>query len=79
MKKLEKGSDTGYRITDTGEGYYYVLLSDEKANEVKHYQYDSCCGSLEEVENYLKKHTYNTIVKAYRDMCVYCECTEQIY
>ena len=79
MKKLKRGSDTGYRITDSGEGYYYVTISDLKANETRYYEYSGTYESLEEVEEYLKNHTYNTIVKAYRDMCVYCECIEQIY
>ena len=78
MKKLEKGSDTGYRITDTGEGYYEVVISDEKANETRYYEYSGTFETLEEVEKYLKEHTYLETIRHYRDMCVYCECMERI-
>lgn len=79
MKKLAKGSDTGYRITDTGEGYYNIVLSDEKVNECRYYEYSGTYDTLDEVEKYLKTHTYKTIVKHFRDMWVYCECVEQLY
>lgn len=79
MRKLKRGSDTGYRITDTGEGYYEVVISDINANETRYYEYSGTFETLEEVEKYLKRHTYEAIVKHYREMWVYCECVEQIY
>ncbi len=79
MRKLTKNSDTGYRITDTGEGYYYICLSDKKANECRHYEFSGTNNTIEEVEKYLKTHTYKTIVERFREMWVYCECVEQLY
>ena len=79
MKKLMKNSDTCYRITDSGEGYYYICLSDEKANECRHYEYSGTYETMADVEKYLATHTYKTIVKHFHDMWVYCECVEQLY
>ena len=79
MKRLEKNSDTGYRITDSGEGYYYIYLSDEKSNECRHYEYSGTYDTMDEVEKYLETHDYKTIVKRFREMYVYCECAERLY
>lgn len=79
MNKLVKGSDTGYRITDSGEGYYCIYLSDEKANECRHYEYSGTYETMDEVEKYLKTHAYKTIVARFREMWVYCECAEKLY
>lgn len=76
MKKL-KDYD-GYQITPTEWGYY-VVISSKKANQMRTYEYDGACGSAEQVEEELKKYTFDTMVKRYRDQCVYCECVEQIW
>ena len=78
MKKLEKGSSTGYAIADTGEGCYEVVISDEEVNETRYYEYSGTYETLEEVEKYLKEHTYLETVAHYHDMWVYCECMERI-
>lgn len=79
MKKLVKGSDTGYRITDSLEGYYNIFITDEKANECRWYEFSSTNNTLEEVERYLKKHAYSTIVEKFHEMWVYCTSVERLY
>lgn len=76
MQKL-KDYD-GYQITPTEWGYY-VVISSKKANQMRTYEYDGACGSAEQVEEELKKYTFNTMVKRYAEQCVYCECVEQIW
>lgn len=78
MKKLVRGSDTGYRITDSLEGYYNIFITDEKENECRWYEFSSTNDTLEEVEQYLKKHTYSTIVKKFDEMWVYCTSVERL-
>lgn len=68
----------GYKITPTNWGYY-IVISSTKANQMRTYGYDGSCGSAEQVEAELKKYSFNTMVKRYREQCVYCECVEQIY
>lgn len=75
MKKYQDYN--GYRITPAEWGYY-VMISDEKANKMVTYEYDGNCGTYEEVEEFLKTHTFNEVVKAFKEQCVYCECVEQI-
>lgn len=79
MQKLVKGSDNGYSVRDTGKGWYYVFISDEKANECRSYEYSDGCGTVEEVEKELEKYNYKEIVERYDDQCVYCECIEKLY
>lgn len=79
MNKLQKGCDTGYLITDSGDGYYDIFITDEKANECRWYEFSSTGGTLEEVEQYLKTHTYPTIVKSFREAWVYCASVEQLH
>ena len=76
MNKLK--NDNGYRITKAEWGYYITIAS-TKANQYRHYEYDGACGTLEEVEAYLKSHSFEEVVKDFRNQCVYCECVEQIY
>lgn len=76
MKKL-KDYD-GYQITDTNWGYY-ITLGSTKYNQMRTYEYDVACGTREEVEDFLKKHTFKEIVKAFREQFVYLECVEEIY
>ena len=80
MKKLIKGSDTGYSVVDSGEGWgYYVFITDEKANECRNYEYSAGCGTIEDVEKELQKYSYKEIVKRYKEQCVYCESVEQLW
>ena len=76
MNKL-KNYD-GYKITETEWGYY-VVISSTKKNYMSTYEYDGACGTKEEVEKFLKEHTFEEVEKAYKDWCVYLECREQIY
>lgn len=76
MKKL-KDYD-GYQITDANWGYY-ITLGSTKRNQMRTYEYDGACGTRDEVEDFLKKHTFNQIVKAFREQFVYLECVEEIY
>lgn len=76
MKKL-KDYD-GYKITPTEWGYY-VAIASTKRNQFRTYEYDGACATLEQVEDELKKHSFDEIVKRYREQFVYCECVEQIY
>lgn len=76
MKKL-KDYD-GYKIVDTDWGYY-ITIGSTKDNQMRTYEYDGACGTHEEVEDFLKKHTFREVVSAYHDQWVYCECIEQIY
>lgn len=79
MKKLSKTNEfNGYRIMPAN-GYYIVVIGDEKANALVTYEYDSACGTIEEVEEELKKYSFNTIRKRYAERYVYCNCVEPIY
>ena len=79
MKRVQGNEYTGFRVKDTGEGWYYVILADEKANEMRHYEYSGTYETPEQVEAWLEKHTYAQAVKHYKEMYVYCEAVEQIY
>ena len=76
MKKLKDYN--GYRITPTEWGYY-ITIGDTKANRMITYEYDGACGTYDEVEKFLKENDFKTVVRAYHEQCVYCECVEQIY
>lgn len=77
MKKLEKNSDVGYSITDSGEGWgYYITIANGK--EYRHYEFSGTYNTLEDVTEYLEKHDYNKIVKDFNEWCVYLECIEQV-
>lgn len=76
MKKLKDYN--GYRITPADWGYY-ITISDTKENRMITYEYDGACGTYDEVEKFLKENDFKTVVRAYREQCVYCECVEQIY
>lgn len=76
MKKLKDYN--GYRITPTEWGYY-VVISSTKANYMITYEYDGNCSTLEDLEDYLKKHTFYEVVKDFKDQYVYMECKEQIW
>lgn len=76
MKKL-KDYD-GYKIVKTDWGYY-VTISSTKANYMITYEYDGNCSTYEDLEEYLKKHTFQEVVKDFYNQCVYMECKEQIW
>ena len=75
MNKLKDYN--GYRITDTDWGYY-VVISSTKHNQMRTYEYDGACGTHDEVEDFLKKHTFTEVVKEFANMLVYLECVEEI-
>lgn len=76
MRKFTKNSDIGYKITDSGEGWgYYITIGNGK--EYRHYEYSGAFQTLEEVEKYLKKHSYDKIVEDFKNWCVYLECVEE--
>ena len=78
MKKLIKGSDTGYKVVDSGEGWgYYVFITDEKANECRNYEYSAGCGTIEDVENELQKYSYEEIVKQFMEWACGSEGSER--
>ena len=78
MKKM-KDCD-GYRITKADEGWgYYIQIGSLKANVIISYEYDGACGTFEEVEKFLKDHSFEEVRKAFHDQYVYCECIEPIW
>ena len=56
-----------------------MAIASTKRNQFRSYEYDGACATLEQVEDELKKHSFDEIVKLYREQFVYCECVEQIY
>lgn len=76
MNKLK--NDNGYRIYEN-QGYYTVVIASTKHNQYRTYEYDTACGSKSEVEEELKNHSFEEIVKRYYNECVYLVCIEQIY
>lgn len=84
MKKMERGQDAYpgdgyYRVSVADEGWgYYITIASDRANQMRTYEYDGGCGTVEEVEAELKKYTFEQIVKRYREQCVYLECVEEL-
>ncbi len=76
MRKL-KDYD-GYRIIKC-DGYYIVSISSTKANQFITYEYDASCATYDELDDYLKHNDFYTVIKDFREQCVYCECVEEIY
>lgn len=84
MKKMVKGQDAYpgdgcYRVDVVDEGWgYYVYIASDKHNQFRTYQYDGGCGTKEQVEAELEKHTFAEIVRMYKEQWVYCECVEAL-
>lgn len=77
MKKFIKGSDNGYRITDSGEGWgYYITIGNGK--EYRHYEFSGTYNTLEQTEQYLQENDYSKVVRDFNDWGVYLECIEQV-
>lgn len=76
MKKLQDYD--GYMITPADWGYY-ITIGSTPHNVMITYEYDGACGTYEEVEDFLKTHTFEQVRKAYAEQYVYKECEEQIY
>lgn len=80
MKKITKNNEWGYSIHEASAGWgYYIYITDKVANLGISYEYSAGCGTLDEVETFLKNNTFNTVKKAFENECVYIECIEQIY
>lgn len=78
MKKLQDYD--GYKLVKAADGWgYYVTIGSTKANKMISYEYDGGCATYDELENYLKTHTFEQVVKDFREQFVYCECVEPIY
>lgn len=71
------GGDGYYKITEC-DGYYLIGIASDKANLFVTYEYDSACGSKQEVEEELRKYSFSEIRKRYYDQCVYCLCQEML-
>ena len=76
MNKLH--NDNGYRVIDHGR-WYYITIASTKHNQYRNYEYDAGCGTIQEVEQELRNHTFEEIVKLYKEQYVYLDCIEAIY
>ena len=56
-----------------------MVISSTKHNQMRTYEYDGACGTHDEVEGFLKKHTFTEVVKEFAKQFVYLECVEEIY
>lgn len=78
MKKYTKdGGYNGYTIKDSGEGWgYYVTIANGK--QIRYYEFSGTYNTLDDVEKYLKSHTFNEVVNDFKEWCVYLDCVEQV-
>lgn len=84
MKRMRRGCDNypddgRYRIVEASEGWgFYVMIASDKRNEFRTYEYDRACGTKADIEKELREHSFDQIVKHYRDQYVYLECVEAL-
>lgn len=76
MQKARKGK-SGYSIYET-EYSYNIDLTSIRDNVSIGYEYSKTNETLEEVEKFLKEHSFKEIVKEFDRRWVYCSYVEEI-